>query len=148
MPNPYPDLNYSDKVKKHLLFPGDVLFAAKGSNNFATTYLSNYPAAVASSSFFVIQLFDKNILPEFLTWMLNSPPAQEYFKSKAKGSAIPSVTKTALEELVVPIPTIEIQQKILYIDQLRKKEMYLYERLAKLRNDQTQLSLAQYLNNL
>lgn len=104
--------------------------------------------SVASSSFFVIHLFDQIILPEFLSWILNSIPAQEYFKSKAKGSAIPSVTKKALEDMIIPIPPIETQKMILHIDHLRKKEAILYQQLLKLREEQTQQLLAQYLNKL
>lgn len=146
--NPFPDLACSGKVVKHLLRPGDVLFAAKGSDHFAATYIDGYPAAVASSSFFVIRLNDETITPEFLTWTLNRPPAQEYFESKARGSGIPSVTKTALEELIIAIPPLEIQKKIMEIDKLRTKEQEIYRRLSKLRDDQTLLTLSKYLNKL
>jgi type I restriction-modification system DNA methylase subunit len=34
----YPDLNAESKIHKHLLKKGDVLFAAKGTKNFAACY--------------------------------------------------------------------------------------------------------------
>jgi len=34
----YPDLNVDSKINKHLLEKGDVLFAAKGTKNFAAWY--------------------------------------------------------------------------------------------------------------
>ena len=40
----------------HILRQGDVLFAAKGTKNFAALYESKYHTAVASTSFFVIRV--------------------------------------------------------------------------------------------
>ncbi len=75
---------------KHLLIQGDILFAAKGTNNFATCY-NNDIAAVASTSFFVIRLndiFQNKILPEFLAWHINHPVSQRFLKVRALGTSM------------------------------------------------------------
>lgn len=137
----HPDLKPSAVTEKHLLKPGDVLFAAKGSKNFATWYESKNPPAVASTSFFVIRINDnyKNtILPEFLTWCLNNPNSQIILKRKAKGTAIASISKTALVDLEISIPDIQSQKVILEITQLRKREKQLKQQIEDLREKQIQ----------
>lgn len=52
----HPDLLAESISGKHLLQPGDILFAAKGTKNFAAWYESKNLPAVASTSFFVIRL--------------------------------------------------------------------------------------------
>lgn len=73
------DLNLTNQTKRHLLQPGDILFAAKGSKNFATVYEEHNGTCVASSTFMVIRINEdsKKILSsEFLAWYINSPTIQ------------------------------------------------------------------------
>lgn len=51
-----PELKAEKIAEKHLLKPGDVLFAAKGTRNFAAIYENKNMPAVASTSFFVIRI--------------------------------------------------------------------------------------------
>jgi len=67
----YPELMASGISKKHLLGKDDVLFAAKGTKNFAAVYENLNHAAVASTSFFVIRPTNTKILSEYLAWFLN-----------------------------------------------------------------------------
>ena len=53
-----PDLMADSISERHLLKRGDVLFAAKGTKNFAVVYDID-ELAVASTSFFVIRLKDE-----------------------------------------------------------------------------------------
>ena len=68
----HPDLDADGISDKHLLRDGDVLFAAKGTKNFATVFENHHEPAVASTSFFVIRPTDKNLLPQYLAWILNA----------------------------------------------------------------------------
>ena len=134
----HPDLQTSKTTEKHLLQPGDVLFAAKGTKNFAAVYESQNPAAVASTTFFVIRLLDKTILPAYLAWMLNNPAAQKVLKGSAIGSAMVSISKAVLEALEITVPSIKQQQIILEIARLSKKENSLLLQLAELRQQYVQ----------
>lgn len=134
----HPDLDYDSVTQKHLLKPGDVLFAAKGTKNFAAVYESHNPPAVASTSFFVIRLKFDNVLPEFLAWKLNHPITQSFLKRNAIGSAIVSISKAVLDELEVSIPDLTTQRTILKITELRKKEKQLKEQIETLRENQIQ----------
>ncbi len=62
----HPDLLADSISEKHLLKDGDVLFAAKGTKNFATVYEKHNLPAVASTSFFVIRLSNKMIWEHLL----------------------------------------------------------------------------------
>jgi len=133
-----PGLRFSDVSQKHLLIPGDVLFAAKGSKNFAAVYESHNQPAVASTSFFVIRLITGQCLPGFLGWYLNSQPALSFLKELAKGTSIPSISKQVLESVVVPLPPLAKQQTILDISALRKRETSLQMEIETLKEKQIQ----------
>jgi len=118
----HPDLKAENISDKHLLQHGDVLFAAKGTKNFAAWYESKNQPAVASTSFFVIRIqesFQNKILPEFLAWYINQPISQKFLKGKAMGTSIVSISKSVLEELQISIPDLHTQRAILKITQLR-----------------------------
>jgi restriction endonuclease S subunit len=128
-----PSLLSKEISEKHLLKKGDVLFIAKGPRNVATVYKELKYPAVASTSFFVLRLFDKNILSEYLAWFLNHPKTQQILKENAAGSSMISISKSVLEELEIPVPDIETQKAILKIMQLRDKEKELKQRIEGLR---------------
>jgi len=136
----HPDLMAESIPERHLLRKGDVLFAAKGTKNFAAIYNIDLPAA-ASTSFFVIRLeneYANRIIPEFLVWLINQPDSQNFLKGNAMGSSIASISKTVLEDLVVSIPTIKTQEVILHIASLRIKEIQLRQQIEILRDKQIQ----------
>ncbi len=124
--------------EKHLLKDGDVLFAAKGTKNFAAVFENHNEPSVASTSFFVIRPTDKKLLPQYLAWVLNSHSTQALLKGKAIGTAIPSISKNVLENLEIAMPSIEIQKTILQIAKLRNKEKSLKQEIETLREKQIQ----------
>ncbi|GBD86599.1 EcoKI restriction-modification system protein HsdS [bacterium BMS3Abin03] len=137
----HPDLKLDSAAEKHLLKRGDVLYAAKGTKNFASWYESGNQPAVASTSFFVIRLtnnWSDKILPEFLVWSLNHPVTQRYLKGKAIGTAIVSISKSVLEDTEISIPDIQIQKAVLKITQLRNTEIKLKDQIETLREKQIQ----------
>jgi restriction endonuclease S subunit len=131
-----PELSLSKNMEKHILNDGDVIFAAKGSKNFAAHYETKNGHCVASSTFFVIRLkdeFKKAIKPEYLVWFFNHPKAQEYLKSKARGSSMPSISKLDLMELEILIPPIDKQTAVLKVDSLQKKEASIMKQIKQLK---------------
>lgn len=134
----HPDLMAEGISKKHLLQKGDVLFAAKGTKNFAAVFEAHNQPSVASTSFFVIRLTNKNVLPEYLAWFLNSHYIQALLKGQAIGTSIASISKVVLENLEITVPGIETQKAILHITQLRSKEKSLKKEIEILREKQIQ----------
>lgn len=127
-----PDLNSTEISEKHLLKPDDILFAAKGSKNFAACFEKHDLPAVASTSFFVIRLTSQKVLPAYLTWFLNHPNTQLFLKGNAHGTAMVSIPKSVLEDIELSIPSIEMQNRILKIAACRKQELTLKKQMEDL----------------
>ncbi len=133
-----PDLTADVSTNKHLLKPGDILFAAKGTRNFAAVYESYNPPSVASTSFFVMRLTVNNVLPEYLAWFLNHPDTQKFLKANAMGSSIVSISKAVLEIVEIPVPTIERQQAVIKIASLKIQERRIKKQLNDLQEQYIQ----------
>lgn len=144
-----PDLPLNNQTEKHLLNDGDVLFAAKGTNNFAVQYENKNGNCVASSTFLVIRFkeeFRKIVFPKYLCWYINHSKTQEWIKAKARGSSIPSVSKMDLQELELIIPPIEKQKAIVKIDSLQKKEQSIMRKIQLLKEQYIQNRLITAIN--
>jgi restriction endonuclease S subunit len=134
----HPDLMADGISDKHLLKDGDVLFAAKGTKNFAAVFENHNEPSVASTSFFVLRPTDKKVLPDYLAWFLNSHTTQTFLKGQAIGTSIPSISKHVLENLEIAVPGIEIQKAILKITKLQNREKALNQKIETLRQKQIQ----------
>lgn len=146
----HPDLSAESISGKHLLKHSDILFAAKGTKNFAAWYESKNLPAVASTTFFVIRLKENiinKILPEFLAWYINQPVSQKFLKGNAMGTSIASISKAVLEELEVSIPDLQTQKTILKITYLRNSEKKLQQQIEILREKQIQHCLRQAITD-
>lgn len=136
-----PDLNSVGISEKHILKQGDVIFAAKGSKNFAARFDLEDMSAAASTSFFVIRIFEENILPEYLTWYLNHPTTMKFLKAFARGTSIASISKEVLNDLEIIVPSLEKQHLIFKIDDLRSTERQITMRLLSLKQALNQQQL-------
>lgn len=104
-------------IKKEWLASGDILLVARGSRNRAY-YLNEQPPGptLAAPHFFHIslnKLIDLALLPEFLSWQLNQPPVQNYFKRNAEGSTSKSIRRVIVEKTPIFIPTLKQQEGVL-----------------------------------
>ena len=136
-----PNLVLNKQTEKHLLNEGDILFAAKGTKNFAVSIKNKMGPCVASSTFLVLRINEglrKKVLSEFLVWFLNHPNNQAQLKAKAIGTDLPSISKKALEGIEIIIPEISTQENIVIISELRKKEKGLKNNIEQLRETQVQ----------
>jgi restriction endonuclease S subunit len=142
------DLKEEEISPNHLLKEGDVLFAAKGSKNFATVYEDHNPKAVASTSFFVIRFQGDTTLPKYIAWYLNQSNTIALLKSQAIGTSIPSISKQVLENIEIPLPEIEIQKTILKLDSLKRKEIALIKQITQLNDTLYQSTILKFLHRL
>jgi restriction endonuclease S subunit len=130
-----PLLSRSQKLEKHILSVGEVLFAAKGKAFFAVVYDGAFQPAVASTTFLVLQVQSKIVIPEYVAWYINHPQTQNLLWSLAKGSGIPSISKTILEQIEIPVPEVSKQVAILELHKLQIKEKLIQQKLVALRQD-------------
>ncbi|MCF8234714.1 MAG: restriction endonuclease subunit S [Bacteroidales bacterium] len=134
-PDREPSIILNESIEKHFLSKGDILFAAKGFDNFAYVFNEEVKPAVASSMFLVLKNLNRHlILPDYLAWLLNHPNTQKKFKSMARGTNLPSISKQSLGDLEIPIPNIEKQKLIIKISDLYKKELQLKDEIRKLKD--------------
>lgn len=140
-----PRISDSEKLNKHLLTNGDILFAAKGNNLFAAVFEGEVSPAVASSVFLVLRL-KNGIEPHFIAWYLNHPETQKLLWNLSTGSSIPSINKSSLAEVEIPIPDLKIQQKIVQFEKLRLKEKEIKRELNKLQEELLNYQLLNIVN--
>lgn len=126
-----PHLMKSEGIyEKHFLQPGDILFIAKGSNNYALTFHEGYKA-IAASVFFIIRTKSEKINPFYLSWYINQPPAQEYIHKGKEGTMVTNIGKNTLENLPVEVPSLDVQKKIAKLHELMQKEIFISEAILK-----------------
>lgn len=134
------------KIERHLLKGGDILLAVKGYDHFAVMYNESIGSAVASTVFLVIRLKSKEVLREYLVWFLNHPRTQGFLAGSSKGSNLPSITKSDVENIEVPIPSVEIQKTVLEIYKLRQQEIDIKQRIEELHELSVQHQILNAIN--
>lgn len=126
-----PHLVKSEEIPfKQFLQTGDVLFIAKGSNNYAFVFDESYKA-VASSVFFVLRPDKKKANPYYIAWYINQSTAQAYLHVGKEGSSVTNINKNTLERLPLKLPPMELQSKIARVHQLLQKEIFLSRAILK-----------------
>lgn len=121
-----------------LLQPGDVLFLAKGSRNFAYALGAVAGPTLAAAHFFVLRPKEGRVLPEYLAWYLNQESVRRYLRrNTGQGVHMPVVRREVLENIEIQIPSLEKQRAVLAAAALMNKEQELLRRLAGLRKDLT-----------
>ncbi|OYU79947.1 MAG: hypothetical protein CFE23_11880 [Flavobacterium sp. BFFFF1] len=130
-----PSLVLNPSLQKHVLNNGDILFVAKGRMFFAVVYKGEYSPAVASGTFLIIKTDHQRLIPEFLAWYLNHPKTIIFLDQLSKGSSMPMISKSVLEEIEITLPTITQQEKITELSALQQKEQQLLTRIQFLHND-------------
>lgn len=131
-----PQILLTDKTRKYLLQNDDILFAAKGLNNFAVVYKNEMGKAVASSSFIIIRInngFSQKLSPQYLAWYLSNNKELISFRQQT-GTTISSISIKLLLDLEIRIPEIEKQELILNIQHLYDQEMKIMKQIMTLKN--------------
>ncbi|MBW4890636.1 restriction endonuclease subunit S [Mucilaginibacter sp. HMF5004] len=121
--------NAFQSIDNHLLLSGDILIANKGLKFSTYIYHNSAIKTIASSSFFIIRVNQSKISPDFLMWYLNQMPAKDYLLNKTTGTTIPTISKSAIESLSIPVPTLDKQLLGVNLISEIKKESNLLESL-------------------
>lgn len=144
-----PELREENRLHKNYLQSGDVLVATKGFDPFAVLYDGRYAPAIASSVFTVLHIKDKNtVIPAYLQWYLNHPDTTKKLVAASKGTSIPLITKDVIEQLEVPIPSLEKQRIIVQLQHLQRRAVKLRIRITQLNEAILNFNLLQTANRL
>jgi restriction endonuclease S subunit len=126
----HPTLSRSDRC----LEDGDLLFMARGVHNF-TIRVKDLPGpTLAASCFFMIRPHRAEVLSAYLCWYLNQDPVERYLVlHSGRGVHMPVVRRAVLENITVPLPSMDVQAKIADLYALTLKEMDLLRQLSRKR---------------
>ncbi len=124
-------INMEAVKEHHLAQKGDLVFRSRGLVTTAAVLLGDPGNAVVAAPLLRIRITrpDK-VLPEYLNWYISQRDAQVFLTSRAKGTVQKMISKQAIEELEVALPSLEKQRKIVELATLSAREQTLLHALA------------------
>jgi restriction endonuclease S subunit len=135
----------SESVSEDLfLRSGDVLFPNRGTRTTAFAYRLDQGNTLVGSQFFILRPDTNQVLPEYLAWYLRSEAAARHFEGLRRGTYVQIIQRSALADLILPLPSLDVQRRIVEAAELAVTQRTLTERLAglnwKLANEQLVLA--------
>ena len=118
----------------HLVKKGDLIFRSRGLLNTSAILLDDPGKAVVAAPLLRIRITKPDlIIPEYLNWYISQRDAQAFFNSRAKGTVQKMISKQAIEELEISLPSLEKQKSILELATLSTREQTLLKEIAEKR---------------
>lgn len=111
-----------DRPESYLTAPGDVLFLSRGHRLYAVVVPEVEANTIATGYFFILRPNTRVALPEYLAWSMNQPDFQESLRPFLRGTHMPMISKADTENLRIHVPSLEIQRRILRLNQLLDEE--------------------------
>lgn len=128
----------------HWVQRGDLIFRSRGALTTAAVLLENLEKAVVAAPLLRIRVTKKDlVLPEYLNWYISQRDAQIFLTSRAKGTVQKMISKQAIENLEVALPSLEKQQNIVELATLIAREKNLLYTLADKREQYISTALMQ-----
>ncbi len=107
------DPGHAEKLKPEWkLRSGDLLLSKSGTIGKAGIVRNGAVGAIASSGFFVLRPSAGQLDPHFLLAYLQSAEANAWFDDHARGSAARHLAAGVVKTLPVPVPPLQIQQRV------------------------------------
>lgn len=132
------DDNFADKLQRHTLEIGDIVFARRGDIGRQALITSREENWLCGTGCLKVNLGKKEIIsPIFLHYYFKLPEVVDYLKNQAIGATMPNLNTEILKRIPIRYPSIENQNKIIGIlsayDELienNKKRIALLEAMA------------------
>lgn len=117
-----------DAKAHHMVQVGDLVFRSRGVS-YGTALIRELPdPAVLAAPLLLVRAV--HVLPRYLHWYLNLASTQSAIEAEAKGTSTRMVSKSTLEKLPIPVPSLERQQHIAAVAQLAEEEQALLGEIA------------------
>ncbi len=116
--------------ERHLVQCKDLIFRSRGKTTTATIIDRELGRAVVAAPLFIIRATSEKVLPEYLYWFINLSSSQAFLHSRATGTAMIMIGKSALDALEIPLPNLETQARIVALADLLNQEQSLMRALA------------------
>ncbi|MCB1662167.1 MAG: restriction endonuclease subunit S [Pseudomonadales bacterium] len=135
-----------DAVKEHHLAQrGDLVFRSRGHVTTAAVLLVDPGKAVVAAPLLRIRVTKPDkVFPEYLNWYISQRDAQIFLTSRAKGTVQKMISKQAIEDLEVALPSLEKQKNIVELATLSAREQTLLHTLADKREQYISTVLMQH----
>ncbi len=106
----------------YLTEPGDVLFLGRGHRLYAVVVPEVQPNTIATGYFFILRPNVRVVRSEYLAWSMNQPEFQESLRPFHRGTHMPMVSRTDVEDLRIHLPPLDVQRRILKLHDLLDEE--------------------------
>lgn len=106
----------SNELKRHILQPGDVLFARRGEIGRCGLYLEGDPVALCGTGCLRARLDTNKIDPALAYFLIQSRQARNWLGAHAVGATMPNLNTTTIGEL--PMPDIPKDEQSAWVDAL------------------------------
>ena len=124
----------NEAIKDDLfLRSGDVLFPNRGTRTTALAYRLEIPRVLVGAQFFILRPDVERVIPEYLAWFLRTEGAARHFEERRKGTYVKIIQRSDLADMEMPVPPLDVQQKIVEAAALALRERNIQERLAALK---------------
>jgi type I restriction enzyme S subunit len=105
---PYCKCN-SKVLEKYRVYPGDILFARTGSVG-ATILIKEAPYEAVFASYLIRVRLRKEVLPEYVDWVLKSPLCQNQLIPQS--AAQKNINAQLITQILIPLPPLAEQRRI------------------------------------
>lgn len=102
------------RLSRHLLRPGDILFARRGvqATGLSAIVTERHAGALCSTGAIRLRLSSVDLDPQFVSFWLSTPRSIEWIKAHAVGGVMPNVNEPVLRLLPIEFPEIGEQRAI------------------------------------
>ena len=130
----------------HFMQQKDLIFRSRGTLTTAAIINDDeIDRAIVLAPLLRIRVTDDRVMPEYLCWFINQPPAQSFLRNLGTGTTMVVIGKSILEALYVPIPSLANQNKIIELAILSHREREITEgilAMKKIRLDRDLMAMA------
>lgn len=129
----------------HLIHEGDLVFRSRGRSNSVALVAADIGDAVLAAPMLLVR--PRAVLPAYLHWFINLPATQGALAALAEGTSVRMISKDALLDMDVPVPSMNRQRRIADVAELALREHALMADIAAKRKRLTERVLMRYARN-
>lgn len=135
----------TDVPSKYLVAPGDVVFRSRGEATTAAVVGDEFQEpALVLLPLLILRPDQKRVDSAYLAWTINQPSAQLQLQQEAQGGGMRMVSKSAVDDLDLPLPDLKTQRLVVEAARLAQKQRELETKLATLRDQMLRQQLAAF----
>ena len=105
-------VNKTPSRAKKIVRKNDILISTTRPNRGAISIYANDEIAIASTGFSIIRNVDSSVSREYLLFILRSSLSLEQMEIRSSGGNYPSIIESELKKIIIPIPSLDIQNEI------------------------------------